>query len=110
MISVMDEFKNMSKQMEELSKAMIIDPFSNGFFDAFTKKRLELIKTIMNEEPNSIRELSIQVERNIKNVFEDLKMLSNINIIDFEKIGKCKKPIIKRKTIIFRFSKGAFNE
>ncbi|MFA5406033.1 MAG: hypothetical protein WC307_01600 [Candidatus Nanoarchaeia archaeon] len=104
MISVMDEFKRMSKQMDELSKAMIVDPFSDDFFEVFTKKRVELIRTIMDEQPSSIRDLAHTVERNIKNVFDDLKLLQNFNIVGFESQGKCKKPLIKSKTIIFKFS------
>jgi predicted transcriptional regulator len=108
-ISVVDEFKRMSEQMEELSKAMIIDPFADDFFDIFTRKRVELVKTIMNSQPTSIRDLAISVERDIKNVFEDLRLLQNVNIIDFESCGRCKKPFIKSKTIIFKF-RSDFNE
>jgi predicted transcriptional regulator len=102
----MEEFKRMSKQMEELSRATIIDPFSDDFFEVFTKKRMELIRTIMDEQPTSIRDLAQTVERDIKNVFDDLKLLHNFNIIDFEPQGRCKKPLVKSKTIIFKFSNG----
>ncbi len=110
MMDIIDEFKRMNKQINDLSKAMIIDPFDEDFFDVFTKKRMELVKEIMNQKPQSIRELSQQVERDIKNVFEDLKLLQHVNIIDFERIGRCKRPIVKSKTIIFKFSRGDEDE
>lgn len=106
MIDAINVIKKMSEQMDELSKSMIIDPFSDDFFEVFTKKRMELMKDIIDNEPNSIRELASSVERDIKNVFEDLKLLHGFNLIEFEKEGKCKKPVVKSRTIIFKFSNG----
>ncbi|MBD3312125.1 hypothetical protein GF352_01565 [archaeon] len=106
MIDVLDDFKRIKERMDQLSKAMIVDPFSDDFFDVFTRKRIELVKAIMDNEPRSIRALAQRVERDIKNVFNDLKLLHNFRIIEFKKIGRCKKPIVKKKTIIFRFKRG----
>jgi len=100
---IVDELKEMSKRMEELSNAIFINPLSEDFFEAFTRKRLELVKSIMDEEPNSIRELAKRVDRNIKNVFEDLQLLNNLKIIEFINEGRCKKPVIKKRTIIMSF-------
>ena len=94
MIDAFNVIKKMSEQMDELSKSMIINPFSDDFFEVFTKKRMELMKDIIDNEPNSIRELASSVERDIKNVFEDLKLLHGFNLIEFEKEGKLK--IIKQ--------------
>ena len=110
MMEIFNELKRISKQFEELSNAIVFNPFNDDFMDLFTKKRIELIKEIMRSNPKSIRELAMLVDRNIKNVFEDLKILHNFNIIDFQKIGKCKRPILKRKTIIFKFSWGDIDE
>jgi len=110
MIDMLNEFKRVREQMDKLSKAMIIDPLNDDFFEVFTKKRVELIRTIMDDQPKSIRALSIKVERDIKNVFDDLKLLHNFNIVEFEKNGKCKQPVVKKKTIIFNFSGGELNE
>ncbi len=89
---------------------MIINPFENDLFEIFTKKRLELIKSIMESRPRSIRELSQIVERDVKNVFEDLKLLHESRIIEFINSGRCKQPVVKRKTIILQFSRGDYNE
>ena len=102
-MAVVDEFREMSRRMDELANAMFIDPFNNDFFEAFTRKRIELIKAIMDKEPDSIRGLAKQVHRNIKNVFDDLQVLNEFKIITFEEQGRCKKPIVSKKTIIFRF-------
>ena len=110
MVDELRLLKKVSDEMSELSKAMIIDPFEDDFFDVFTRKRIELIRAIMNERPDSIRDLAQRVDRDIKNVFNDLRLLHDFKIIEFEKKGKRKQPIVRRKTIIFKFSKGGFNE
>lgn len=103
-MDMLDEFKEMSKRMDELANAMFIDPFNYDFLDVFTRKRIELIKAIMNKEPNSIRDLAKQVSRNVKNVFDDLQILNESKIIRFEVDGRRKKPIVSKKTIILRFN------
>ncbi len=110
MIEIINELKRISKKFEEFSDALVIDPFKEDFIDLFTRKRLELIREIMRSQPKSIRELAMKVERDIKNVFEDLKVLNNFNLIDFQRIGKCKKPVIKKRTIIFKLTIGDENE
>ncbi len=98
----MIEFENLKREIEELSKAMVINSFDDDFLEIFTRKRIQLIREIMNQEPKSIRDLAIKVERDIKNVFEDLRLLHNFNIIDFEVRGRCKVPVVRKKMIIFR--------
>lgn len=110
MFNPMDEFKRMSKQMDELSRALVLNPFNEDFFDVFTKKRMELVRAIMNHEPQSIRELANEVERDVKNVFDDLKILQNVNIINFQDCGNCKKPVVAKKTIIFNLTNGEQHE
>ncbi len=99
----MREFKEMSNRMNELANAMFVDPFNNDFFEVFTRKRIELIRTIMNDEPESIRDLAKQVQRNVKNVFDDLQVLNECNIVTFEEDGKKRKPVVCKKTIILSF-------
>lgn len=62
--------------------------------ELLTEKRLELMKTIMNENPESITELAEQTNRDIKDVHSDLELLEERNIVFFEKEGRKKKPVI----------------
>ena len=78
---------------KKLEDAMLVDPFSDEFFDVFTQKRLELIKEIMSSHPTSIRDLARLLDRNIKNVFDDLQLLNERNIVDFVKEGRRKMPV-----------------
>lgn len=86
-------------------KILFVDPFNSNFFEVFTQKRMELVKAIMDFEPSSIRELADKVERDIKNVFNDLKILDNFNIIDFVEERRRKRPILKKETFVFSFVK-----
>lgn len=56
------------------------------------EKNLELIRTIAQEEPGSIRELSRLVERDIKNVSQAVNRLSAIGVVELVADGRAKKP------------------
>jgi predicted transcriptional regulator len=75
-----------------------------------TSKRIEIMKTIAKYHPQSIRDLSRILERNIKNVFEDLILLQENKFIGFEDEGKNKKPIMIMKKVTFYYKKGEKNE
>lgn len=67
---------------------------------ALTEKRMELLRTVREEEPSSIREAAELVDRDVKNVFDDLCLLDKFDVIDLIRKGKRKKPVIKRKIIV----------
>ncbi|MDD2678354.1 MAG: hypothetical protein PHG04_00720 [Candidatus Nanoarchaeia archaeon] len=74
--------------------------------ECLTQKRIEIMKTIAKHHPQSIRDLSRLLERNIKNVFEDLVLLQKNKFIDFEESGKKKKPVMFMKKIVFYYNNG----
>jgi len=69
-----------------------------------TQKRIEIIRAIASSQPKSIRALSRLLERNIKNVFEDLLLLERNNFISFHEEGKNRQPIIRVRKIVFYFN------
>jgi len=75
-----------------------------NMLECLTQKRIEILKTIAMTHPSSIRALSRILERNVKNVFEDLLLLERNNFISFEEEGKSKKPVIIVKRIVFHFN------
>jgi predicted transcriptional regulator len=85
-------------------KKKMLDMF--GALECLTQKRVEMIKTIMAQEPNSIRELSRILDRNVKNVFEDLALLQKNQIVRLEGIGRTRKPIVVIKRIVLTFNGG----
>lgn len=100
-----DVFERMKKMMNEMDnkETLFLDPFNEEFFEMFTQKRMEILKTINSFHPGSIRELAKLVDRDIKNVFTDLQTLNNCNIVDFVNEGRSKKPVIKTQTVVFTF-------
>ena len=59
-----------------------------------TNKRLLILKTIKEKEPNSIYELAKILERDIKNINQDLKLLADVGLVVLEKMDKDKKRIV----------------
>jgi len=56
--------------------------------------RLELLSVIKNEKPSSIQDLSRILGRDFKNVYTDVKLLSNFGLIELKETGarKAAKP------------------
>lgn len=73
-------------------------------FEALTQKRMELIKAVIERQPHSIRELASVVDRDVKNVFEDLKLLNKMRIVRLVRIGRCVRPKVRKKVIIINLS------
>ena len=59
-----------------------------------TPRVLELIAAIRQEEPSSINETARTVDRDIKNVHEELNRLAQLGIILFEENGQSKRPVV----------------
>ena len=59
-----------------------------------TPRVLELIEAIRREKPASINETARVVDRDVKNVHEELSRLARLGIIFFEKDGQSKRPVV----------------
>jgi predicted transcriptional regulator len=59
-----------------------------------SKTNLELIQTVAEYEPDSMRETARLVERDIKNVSEDLNFLAEIGVVEIETDGRAKRPVV----------------
>jgi predicted transcriptional regulator len=93
------------KEIDEIEKEMF-RPLSmpeEDIFQIFTQKRIEMLKKIKEETVNSIRELASTLERDVKNVWDDLEILEKNNLIYLRKQGRRKIPVMKKRCIIFMF-------
>lgn len=61
--------------------------------ETFTATTLELLRTLSEHEPASIRETARIVERDVKNVHEELTKLEAMGVIRFEDDGQAKCPV-----------------
>ena len=59
-----------------------------------TPRVLDLIEAIRQEDPASINETARVVDRDVKNVHEELDRLAQLGIIFFEEDGQRKRPVV----------------
>ena len=59
-----------------------------------TPRVLELVEAIRRDEPASINETARVVDRDVKNVHEELSRLARLGIVFFEEAGQRKRPIV----------------
>ena len=59
-----------------------------------TPRVLDLIEAIRRDEPSSINETARVVDRDVKNVHEELTHLARLGIIFFEEDGQSKRPVV----------------
>jgi len=72
-----------------------------------TRKRLELLRTIRKNRPGSIYELAGMLKRDLKNVSEDVKFLSELGLIKLKKSRTEKKkntPVVDYNKISLEIS------
>ncbi|WP_132061043.1 HVO_A0114 family putative DNA-binding protein [Halorussus amylolyticus] len=64
-----------------------------------TDRRVELLRSIMAEQPDSIRQLAERLDRDVKTVHTDLGVLAEYDIVHFEQAGRAKRPFVPYDTI-----------
>ena len=84
--------------MEEL--IFELDDISSSLF---SERRLELLREIMRREFESIRKLAEELNRDVKNVWQDLSLFEKHGLIEFECHGRRKVPRLKSKKIVILF-------
>lgn len=67
-----------------------------------TEKRLEIIETIRDEDIESIRDLARKLDRQENVVHDDLMLLFEEGIIDFEEEANRKMPVLRHENIFVR--------
>jgi len=85
----LDEFKNYWKKIEngkriEKKEALYFENTS-ALRSALTTKRIELLRTITEHKPKSIYELAKILKRDIKNVNDDIKLLSKLGLLELKR-------------------------
>ncbi|ELZ58524.1 hypothetical protein C467_04817 [Halorubrum hochstenium ATCC 700873] len=59
-----------------------------------TPNTLDLIEAVRREEPASINETARVVDRDVKNVHEELSRLARLGIVRFDREGQRKRPVV----------------
>jgi predicted transcriptional regulator len=62
--------------------------------ETLTPRVLDLIEAIRRDEPGSINEAARVVDRDVKNVHEELSRLARLGIVYFEEEAQRKRPVV----------------
>ncbi|KTG11324.1 hypothetical protein AUR64_04380 [Haloprofundus marisrubri] len=57
-------------------------------------KNVQLLQTIAREEPQSIREAARLVDRDVRQVHDNLSELETLGLVEFEQVGRSKRPTV----------------
>ena len=60
----------------------------------FTPRAIDLVQAIAQEEPESMREAARLVDRDIKQVSENLGRLAEYDVVEFVDDGRAKRPVV----------------
>lgn len=60
----------------------------------FSPRAIDLIRTIVKHEPGSMREAARLVDRDIKQVSQNLDQLEEHGVIEYIKEGRSKRPVV----------------
>lgn len=66
----------------------------DALLSTFTPRVLDLIEAIRRETPSSINETARVVDRDVKNVHDELSRLAQLGIIYYEEHGRSKRPVV----------------
>ena len=66
-----------------------------------TERRLELLKAVKDNKPQSVYALAKMLHRDLKNVLQDVEYLRELGIIDVDETGDKKIPLVRFDKISF---------
>jgi predicted transcriptional regulator len=97
-----EEFhEQVTDDIEALERGETVDgtptlsfPSYDDLMATLTPRVLDLIEAIRREEPASINETARVVDRDVKNVHEELSRLARLGVIFFEADGQRKRPVV----------------
>ena len=75
-----------------------------AFRKAITPRRLELLNIIKTHRPSSINELALLAHRNIKNVAEDMKLLTQVGLLEIKEVQNRMAPKVDYDEIDVRIA------
>ena len=91
----LNEFAAVWKKLENEEK---VDKHEALYFESIdalrsvlTNKRIEILRTIKKQKPGSIYELAKILNRDLKNVSEDVKLLAELGFVTLEKVKTDRK-------------------
>jgi predicted transcriptional regulator len=96
---VAEKLERVSDQEDVGERHVVSLPDEESLERVLSEQNLELIRTIAATEPDSIRELAREVDRDIKNVSEAVTELVELGLVETTKEGRAKRPHVWYNTI-----------
>lgn len=99
--SVDDFFDRIEAQLDEVESGAPADeltarglslPDESALARVFAVRNLELVRAIAEHDPSSMRELADVVDRDIKNVSQNLNELEQLGLVELVDDGRAKRP------------------
>ncbi|MBW3004023.1 hypothetical protein KY337_05660 [Candidatus Woesearchaeota archaeon] len=85
------------------SKDFVTELTLEKFRKIFTPKRLEILNQLDKRNFSSIAALSRCLNRDIKNIYDDLKILENFELVKLRKNGKSTIPLLNVESVNIDF-------
>ncbi|HME43493.1 MAG TPA: hypothetical protein VKF36_10440 [Syntrophorhabdales bacterium] len=96
-----DVFDKLKKGQAVAKKSALYFPNLKEMRKVLTEKRLELLRTIKRRKPSSVYELSRILNRDLKNVLQDVAYLADLGIVNVEETKDKKIPSVAYDRIAF---------
>lgn len=64
-----------------------------------TPRRLELVESLMTEPAESIRDLADRLNRDVRQVHDDVQLLNEYRIVHLREVNGAKQPFVPYKTV-----------
>lgn len=81
-------------------KSIVLSLSDGEVTKIFTKKRLQLIRTIQSKKVLSLSELAKLTKRELSAVDRDLRILESFGVVELRKEGRVIKPLIKKELLV----------
>ena len=89
------------KDVDGVEDVRVLDLGSYADVSRFlSETNLDLVRTIAEHNPGSMREAADLVDRDFKQVHQNLTSLEALGIISFEKDGQSKRPVFPYENIV----------
>jgi predicted transcriptional regulator len=96
-----ESLKDFAETWKKLEAGKKVKKEEGIYFDSIdtmravlTNNRLLVLKIIRERKPNSVYELAKMLDRDLKNVNQDLRLLAEVGLVTLEKIEDDKKRVI----------------
>ncbi len=90
-------WKALSEEEASIKEKIVLKTLD--IYQMMSPKRMEIIDYLSSHSSKSIKTLAIELKRDYKNVYDDVKALERFGLVEFIIEGKNKRPITKIELI-----------